>query len=95
VSELIAIPTGQFNQCFDELVDHPGGAGMVIGKQEKKLKVQTGRRHLPRLMDHRDEGCRGQPAVGQLLATHGEMCFLWNGGLQTPTSSLHCAGQKM
>jgi hypothetical protein len=53
VSELIAIPTGQFNPRFDELVDHPGGAGAVIGKQGKKLKVQTRRRHLPRLMDIR------------------------------------------
>jgi hypothetical protein len=53
MSELIAIPTGQFNPCFDELVDHPGGAGAVIGKQGKKLKVQTRRRHLPRLMDIR------------------------------------------
>jgi hypothetical protein len=56
MSELIAIPTGQFNPRFDELVDHPGGAGAVIGKQGKKLKVQTGRRYLPRLMDIRITG---------------------------------------
>ena len=53
VSELIAIPAGQFNQRFDEPVNHPGGAGVVIGQQGKKLKVQTERGHLPRLMDVR------------------------------------------
>ena len=49
LSDLIANPTGQFNQHFNDLVDHPGGAGVVTGQQEKKLRVQTGRRHLPRL----------------------------------------------
>ena len=53
VSELIAIPAGQFNQHFDVPVHHPGGAGVVIGQQGKKLKVQTERGHLPRLMDVR------------------------------------------
>ena len=56
MSKLIAIPTGQANPCFEELVDHPGGAGTVIGKQGKKHKVQAGGRYLPRLMDIRITG---------------------------------------
>jgi hypothetical protein len=53
VSELIAIPAGQFNQHFDAHVHHPGGAGVVIGQQGKKFKVQTKRGHRPCLMDVR------------------------------------------
>jgi hypothetical protein len=51
VSELIAVPTGQFNQRFDVPVHHPGGAGVVLGQQGRKLKMQSKRGHLPRFMD--------------------------------------------
>ena len=56
VSELFAIPTGQFNQRFDQPVNHPGGARVVTKQQEKKLEMQTKQRQLPRLMDIRITG---------------------------------------
>ena len=100
VSTMITIPAGQFNQRFDKPVHHPGGAGVVIGQQGKKLKVQSERSHLTRLMDVRITDTKfveddRRTTAGQLLATHGDVCFLWNGGLPAPTGSLHCAGQEM
>jgi hypothetical protein len=51
VSTMITIPTGQFNQRFDTPVHHPGGARVVMGQQEKKLKVRPEESHLARLID--------------------------------------------
>ena len=56
----------------------------------------TGRRTLSTTIDGytncRSTGCRGQPAVGQLLTTHGKMHFLREEGRR---SSLCCTGQDV
>ena len=52
-SDLLAIPTGQFNQRFNHPVDHLGRAKMVTEQQEQKLRTPTRKHQIPRLMDIR------------------------------------------
>jgi hypothetical protein len=73
---------------------HPNTDG-TTGKEAQGAARGKPSRTLDRRTDHRYEGRRGQPTAGQLLATHGNMRILWNGGLPAPASPLHCAGQKM
>jgi hypothetical protein len=50
VSTMITISTGQFNQRFGPPVHHPGGARVVVGQQEKKLKVRPKDSHPSRMV---------------------------------------------
>ena len=52
-SDLLATPTGQFNQRFNHPVDHLGGAKRVTKQQEQKLRTPTRKHQIPRLMDIR------------------------------------------
>ena len=50
VSTMITISTGQFNQRFGPPVHHPGGARVVVGQQEKKLRVRPKDNHPSRMV---------------------------------------------
>jgi hypothetical protein len=50
VSTMITISTGQFNQRFEPPVHHPGGARVVVGQQDKKLKVRPKDSHPSRMV---------------------------------------------
>ena len=52
-SDLLATPTGQFNQRFNYPVDYLGGAKRTTKQQEQKLRTPTRKHQIPRLMDIR------------------------------------------